>query len=173
MIEPPPADAVAVIVGAVSVRRYGPLSPLRLKVLANAEIVKLAELDVADVYPPASVIDAVIVQVPASTNATSPDDELIVHTEVVELEYDLVPLPSPAEAVDVMVGFVPTLNAYGLPAYDDASIDNVREVGVVTVTVIVADDAAEYVESPASSARILHDPVFDESAVNVDPETEQ
>ena len=52
-------------------------------------------------------------------------------------------------------------------------MDNVREVGVVTVTVIVADDAAEYVESPASSARILHDPVFDESAVNVDPETEQ
>lgn len=87
------------------------MSPLRLSVLDNAEIVKLAELDVADVYPPASVMDAVIVQVPASTNVTSPDDELIVHTDVVELEYDFVPLPSPADAVDVIVGFVPTLNA--------------------------------------------------------------
>ncbi|MFM8868258.1 MAG: hypothetical protein ACKOFZ_08260 [Ilumatobacteraceae bacterium] len=56
-------------------------------------------------------MDAVIVQVPASTNVTSPDDELIVHTDVVELEYDFVPLPSPADAVDVIVGFVPTLNA--------------------------------------------------------------
>jgi hypothetical protein len=56
------------------------------------------------------------VQVPASTNETRPLDELIVQTDVVELEYDLVPLPSPADAVEVMVGFVAALKAYGLPA---------------------------------------------------------
>jgi len=49
-----------------------------------------------------AVIDDEIVHVPASTNATSPDDELIVHTEVVELEYDFV--PAPADAVADIVG---------------------------------------------------------------------
>jgi hypothetical protein len=41
------------------------------------------------------------------------------------------------------------------------------------VTVIVGDEAAEYVESPPSSALILHDPVFEELAVKVEPEIEQ
>ena len=50
-------------------------------------------------------------QVPASTKATSPDEESTVQTEVSELEYDLVPVPSAALAVDAMVGFVPTSNA--------------------------------------------------------------
>ena len=49
-------------------------------------MVKLAAAEVADVYPPASVMAAVIVQVPASTKATSPLEESIVQTEVVELE---------------------------------------------------------------------------------------
>jgi len=113
------------------------------------------------------------VQVPASTNETRPLDELIVQTDVVELEYDLVPLPSPADAVEVMVGFVAALKAYGLPAYDDELIVNVRDVGVVTVIVMEADVEAEYVEFPASSARTLHEPVFVESAVKVEPEIEQ
>lgn len=50
-------------------------------------------------------------QVPASTNETRPVEALIVQTEVVELEYDFVPLPSAALAVDVIVGFVATSNA--------------------------------------------------------------
>ena len=74
-------------------------------------MVKLTELDVAEEYPPPDVMDAEIVQVPASTNATSPDDELIVQTDVVELEYDFVPLPSAAEAVEVIVGLVAASNA--------------------------------------------------------------
>lgn len=49
-------------------------------------MVKLAELEVADAYTPDAVIDAVIVHVPALTKATSPDDELMVQTGVVELE---------------------------------------------------------------------------------------
>lgn len=44
--------------------------------------------------------------VPVVTNATRPDEELIVHTEFVELENDFVPFPSSAEAVDEMVGGV-------------------------------------------------------------------
>lgn len=76
-----------------------------------AEIVKEIGVALADAYVPPDEIDAAIVHVPASTNATRPDDELIVHTEVVELEYDLVPSPTPADGVDVIVGFVATLNA--------------------------------------------------------------
>ena len=102
VIVPDPADGVATIVGFVSVNKYGPLSPVRANVLVAAVIVKLIELDVADAYPPDAVIDAVIVHVPVVTNATKPDDELIMHTDVSELEYDFV--PDPAEAVDVIVG---------------------------------------------------------------------
>ena len=69
----------------------------------------------ADANPSPEEIDAAMVHVPASTNATSPDDELMVHTDVVELVYDFVPLPTPADGVEVIVGLVPTLNAYGLP----------------------------------------------------------
>ena len=65
----------------------------------------------ADAYVPLEPIDALIRHVPISTNVTRPDEELIVHTDVVELEYDLVPLSSPTDAVEVIVGFVPTLNA--------------------------------------------------------------
>lgn len=39
--------------------------------------------------------------------------------------------------------------------------------------VIAGEVAAEYVESPSSSARTVHEPVFVASAVNVDPEIEQ
>lgn len=78
-------------------------------------IVKEIGVAFADAYTPPEEIDAAIVHIPASTNATNPEDELIVHTEVVELEYDFVPSPTPADGVDVIVGLVPTLNAYGLP----------------------------------------------------------
>jgi len=81
------------------------------------------------------------VHVPASTKATKPVDELIVQTEVVELEYDLVPLPSPALAVEVIVGFVPTLNAY-VDVYEPESIERVREVAAAMVMSIVGELAA-------------------------------
>jgi hypothetical protein len=45
---PLPADGVADMVGGVSVLRYGPLSPERESVRVSAEMVKLAELEVAD-----------------------------------------------------------------------------------------------------------------------------
>lgn len=99
------------------------------------------DADVAEACGLLSVIDAVIVHVPASTNATSPDEESIVHTEVVELEYDFV--PTPAEAVDVIVGFVAASNAYGVPEYDAASIVSVRVVSDVIVIEIEADVEAE------------------------------
>lgn len=47
-------------------------------------------------------IDELMVQVPAATNVTTPDDELTVQIEFVELEYDFVPLP--ADGVDTIVG---------------------------------------------------------------------
>lgn len=65
---------------------------------------------------------------------------------------------------------VATLNAYGLPPYEDALIESVRDC--VTVIVTVADVDGEYVESPASSARTLHVPPV-ALAVRVEPEIEQ
>lgn len=90
---------------------YGPESPESESVRLTEVIVKLIEVAVAAAYPPEAVISAAIVQVPASTKATKPVDELIVHTDVVELEYDFVPLPSPVLAVEVIVGLVPALKA--------------------------------------------------------------
>lgn len=113
-----------------------------------------------------------MVHVPASTNATRPDDELIVQIDVVELEYDFVPLPSPADAVEVIVGFVPASNAYDA-LYEPPSIDNVLDVNAVTVMVIAAEVEAEYVASPSSSARTLQEPVLVASAVKVVPDIEQ
>jgi len=90
---PPPEATVVVVVEDV------------LEVVVGAEVmVNEMEAEVADAYVPFAAIDAVIVQVPASTKVTTPDDELIVHTDVVELEYVLV--PAPADAVEVMVGGV-------------------------------------------------------------------
>ena len=74
-----------------------------------------------------AVIEAVIVQVPASTKVTTPLEELIVQIDVVELEYDFV--PAPADAVDVMVGGV-ALPVYDA-LYDPGSIVNVRDVAVI------------------------------------------
>lgn len=90
---------------------YGPESPASESVRLTAVIVKLMALAFAAVKPPAAVMDAEIVHVPAVTKATSPELESMVHIEVFELEYDFVPLPSPALAVEVMVGLVPTSNA--------------------------------------------------------------
>lgn len=103
-----------------------------VSVRETAVIVKLTAVALAAEKPPASVISASIVQIPESTNETRPVLELIVHTEVVELEYDLVPLPTPALSVEVIVGLVPTVNAY-VDVYEPASIDNVRGVADVTV----------------------------------------
>lgn len=61
---------------------------------------------VAAANPPPDVMDAPIVQVPISTNVTTPLDELIVHTLVVELENDFVPDVEPADGVAVIVGGV-------------------------------------------------------------------
>lgn len=91
-------------------------------------IEKSIEAADADRYPPPAVIEAEISQVPVLTNATSPDDELTVHTEVFVLEYDFVPLP--ADAVDVIVGLVPALKAYELE-YEPGLIVNVRETAVI------------------------------------------
>lgn len=70
---------------------------------------------------------ALIVQVPASTNVTTPVDALIVQTDVVELEYVLV--PAPADAVEVIVGGVAFPEYEAL--YDPASMVRVREIAVI------------------------------------------
>ena len=71
-----------------------------------AVIVKLLDVAVAAAYPLAAVIDEPIVQVPASTKATNPLEELTVQIPVVVLENDFVPELFPAEAVAVIVGAV-------------------------------------------------------------------
>jgi len=111
VIEPLPAEGVATIVGGVAFKAYGPESPASESVRLTAVIVKLIALAFAAVKPSAAVMEAEIEQVPASTKATRPVPELILHTGVVELVYDFTPLPTPALSVDVIVGFVPTVNA--------------------------------------------------------------
>lgn len=66
-------------------------------------------------------------QVPASTKVTTPVEALIVHTDVVELEYCFV--PAPADAVEVNVGGV-ALPAY-VALYEPASMVRVREIAVI------------------------------------------
>jgi hypothetical protein len=83
---PAPADAVADIVGGELESVYGPESPLNVNDRESAVITMSTAADVAEACGLLSVIDAVIVQVPASTKATSPEDESIVQTDVVELE---------------------------------------------------------------------------------------
>lgn len=65
---------------------YGPESPLNVSVRESAVITISTAADVAEACGLLSLIDAVIVQVPASTKVISPDDESIVQTDVVELE---------------------------------------------------------------------------------------
>lgn len=151
---------------------YGPESPASERVRLNAVIVKLIAAAFADAYPPASVIAEVIVHVPASTKATRPEEELMVHTEVVELEYDFVPLPTPALGVAVIVGLVPALKAY-VEVYEPASIVKVLEVSAVTFISIVGETDALYVASPPSVARTEQVPIFEALAVSVEPEIEQ
>lgn len=139
-IDPPPIDGDADIVGGESLNWYGPLSPVRASVRVNGEITKEIGVAFAEAKEPPEEIDAEIVHVPADTNETNPLEELMVQTDEVELEYDLVPLPTPSDTVDVMVGFVTTLNAYGLPAYDDEFIVNVREVNALALTEKVRDE---------------------------------
>ena len=47
---------------------------------------KLILEEVALAYVASAAIDAVMVQVPAETKVTTPEDELMVQTDVVELE---------------------------------------------------------------------------------------
>jgi hypothetical protein len=135
---PAPADGVALIVGSVAFTAYGPESPDSVRVRLSAVIVKLIAVAFADANPSAAVIDAEIVHVPEDTNATSPDDESTVHTGVVELEYDLVPLLFPALAVEVIVGFVAVSKAYE-DVYEPASMVSVREVSAVTLMLMVGE----------------------------------
>ena len=89
----------------------------------------------ADEYPAFAVIDEEIVQVPASTNATTPDDELTVHTLDVELEYDFVPAPADADA-DIVGGESES-------EYGPASPDNVRVLESDVIEKLIEDDVAD------------------------------
>lgn len=107
------ATAVAIVVDVVVVPPPPPFPPPLLATVVVVEevvvvgadvMVNEIEADVAEAYGLLEVIVAVIVHVPASINVTTPVDELIVQTEVVELEYDFV--PEPTDGVDVIVGGV-------------------------------------------------------------------
>ena len=126
----------------------------------------------ADAYDPLDPIDAVIVQVPAVTNATSPDEVLTVQTDVVKLEYVFVPLSS-GEAVAVADGFEATLNAYELKSEPIANVrlvsaaalnENVRVVAVAEAYCPFWVIEAEIEQSPSLAPQVTT-PV-DESIVH-------
>ena len=109
-----------------------------------------------------------MVQVPAATNVTTPEEELIVHTDVVELEYCFV--PEPAEAVDVMVGGVASPEYADV--YEPALIVNVREVAVI-VKVLVFEFAAAYPRCATTDAVIEQLPASTKSTAPVEESTVQ
>jgi len=101
-------------------------------------MVKLIFEEVADAYGESAAIDALIVHVPAATNATTPEDEPTVHTDVVVLVKLFAPLP--ADAVLVNVGGVADI-AY-VDVYEPASTAMVREDAVIEKLIFeeVADE---------------------------------
>ena len=126
---PAPADAVLVNVGGEAdieyVDVYEPESILNVRDVAVIE--KLMFEEVADAYGESAAIDALIVHVPAATNATTPEDEPTVHTDVVVLVKLFAPLP--ADAVLVNVGGEADI-AY-VDVYEPASTAMVREDAVI------------------------------------------
>jgi hypothetical protein len=103
---PAPALADDVTVGGEAVNpyedEYEPESIVKVRLAAVTE--KLTSVAVAAAKVPPEVIVEPIVHVPASTKATTPLDKFTVQIPVVELVYDLVPDPSPVDAVATIVG---------------------------------------------------------------------
>jgi hypothetical protein len=109
VLVPAPALGVATAVGFVPTSKaYDPLNAppdsARLSVLEAAVTVNVSLDAVAAANPPAEVMLAPMVHVPASTKVTAPEPESIVHTDVVEEVNVLVPCPTPAVGVAVKVG---------------------------------------------------------------------
>ena len=106
---PLPALGVEVRVGGVAVMLYVDVyDPPSITMVRGASVtVKLTSVAVAAAYVPSEVMVAPMVHVPAATNDTTPVEELIVHTPVVDELYTFVPVP--ADVVDVMVGGVATM----------------------------------------------------------------
>lgn len=131
--------AATVVVGATVVDVVDVVVPLLGATVVVGDVdVTLNEIDaeVAAACEPLAAMDAVIVHVPELTKVTTPVDELTVHTDVVELEYDFE--PPPAEAVEVIVGGVSPMSY--VDVYEPASMVNVREL-VVMVNVLVDEVA--------------------------------
>ncbi len=113
-----------------------------------------------------AAIVAAIVHVPVATNVTTPVDAFIVHTEVVELEYDFAPLPSVELFVDdVIVGGV-ALKVYE-PEYELELIVSVRELAVISNEIA---DAFANASSPLAEieASIVHVPALTKVTIPVD-----
>ncbi|NBO55093.1 MAG: hypothetical protein EBU84_10995 [Actinobacteria bacterium] len=86
--EPPPADAVEVIVGGGSVSSYEDEydDASIVNVRLSSVIVKVLVEEVAVAYPDDAAILAEIEQLPVATKATTPLEALTVQIDAVELE---------------------------------------------------------------------------------------
>ena len=129
---------------------------------------KLLDVAVAAAYPPAAVIDEPIVQVPASTKATRPLEELTVQIPVVELENDFVPELFPADAVDDIVGGV-AVNTYGPESPLKVSVRDAEVTEKLTsVAVAAAKPPPEVIVEP-----IVHVPASTKATNPLDELTVQ
>jgi len=88
---PAPALGVAVIVGGESLRAYVAALPERVSVRLAAVIVNVTAEAVAPAFAPSAVIEAPILQVPASTNVTTPEAESMVQIAAAFVENVVVP----------------------------------------------------------------------------------
>ena len=131
---------VVVVAGAVVV--------VGTAVTANDLVVAVAAPN-----PPPEVMDAPMVQLPASRKVTTPLDVLTVQILVVELENDFVPDPTPADGVAVIVGGVSEIT-YGPESPLRLSVRDVA----VTVKLLDVAVAAAYPLAAVIDELMVHVP---------------
>jgi hypothetical protein len=148
-----------------------PVAGAAVVVVGFDETVNEMDEAVAAAFVPLAEIVAAIVQVPAAMNVTTPVDALMVQTEVVELEYDFVPLASVELFVDdVIVGGL-AFKVYE-PEYELELIVSVREFAVISNEIAVAFASASLPLAEIEAA-IVHVPMLTKVTTPVDAFTVQ
>jgi hypothetical protein len=147
--------------------------PDKFRFRAFAVIVNDVVADVADAYGLDEAMVAYTEHVPVSTNATSPEELLMVHTLSVLEKKVIVPPVATVVPSLCNTGLAVIVGGDALKRYEATLPDKfkVRGVPSLTVTVTTEDTAALYVASPSSTASRVQVPAVD-VVVRVDPEIE-
>lgn len=144
VLSPAPALGVAVMVGGVSFRTYVAACPARVRVRLAAVIVNVTAVAVAPAFAPSAVIDAPILQVPASTKVTTPVVESMVQIDAAFVENVVVP-PGADELLLCSTGLATIVGGVAVNTYDALLPDRLRfRAFAVMVNDVVAEVAEAY-----------------------------